>query len=264
MLEKSASSRISGHPGHYRTLAGQSADGHGHPSIEGCPDVLSVRKRPGRKAKTSSVEAPHNRSITGAQSLRSLAENSGVSAAVVSTAISAVTATTKRCITCKTEKPAVDFPQHNGSRDGLRRTCRRCMITGRYKPYIVPPEKRARRKARESQPHWQAIHRAALARYANRNPVAQAAMRALNFALKAGKIVKSHTCQVKGCRSKKFIEAHHWSYNPAHWLDVLWCCAAHHRQGLGQGFIIPRKGILAHRGTIPEKPDSPTFTRQAA
>lgn len=254
MLEKSASSRFSGHTGHYRTLAGQSADGHGHLSIERCPDVLSVRKRPGLKGKTRSVEAPDSRSRTVAQSLCSPAANSEVSAAAGSAAaISAQTATVKRCITCKTEKPSGDFPQHNGSRDGRRRTCRECMVTGRYKPFVEPPEARAKRKARESQPHWQAIHRAALARYAQRYPIAQQAMRTVGIALRSGKLTKAKTCQVKRCTSVKFIEAHHWSYKPANWLDVLWCCAAHHRQGHAQGFIVPKRHLSAHMGTVPDK-----------
>lgn len=183
-----------------------------------------------------------------------LAENRAVSGTTATAAaISAVTATLKRCITCKTEKPIDDFPQHNGSRDGRRRTCRECMVTGRYKPFVEPPEVRAKRKARESQPHWQAIHRAALARYAQRYPVAQQAMRKVGIALKTGKLVKAAKCQVKGCTSSKFIEAHHWSYHPDRWLDVLWCCAAHHRQGHGQGFIVPKPHLPAHRGRIPDK-----------
>lgn len=162
----------------------------------------------------------------------------------------------KRCLTCKTAKPYSAFGVHNGSRDGRRRDCLECMLTGRYKPFIEPPDQRARRKARESKPHWQAIHRAALKRHAERYPVVSQASRAVTVAVKTGKLTKAKRCQVKGCTSSKSIEAHHWSYRPEHWLLVLWCCAAHHRQGHAQGWIIPRKGLPAHMGTIPEKPDA--------
>jgi hypothetical protein len=81
--------------------------------------------------------------------------------------------------------------------------------------------------------------------------VAQAC-RALQAARKAGLIAKPSRCQAKGCTSSKHLEAHHWSYEPEHRLDVLWVCASHHRQGHAQGWITPTAGIPRHRGTIPE------------
>jgi hypothetical protein len=70
--------------------------------------------------------------------------------------------------------------------------------------------------------------------------------------VKRGSLVKARRCQVRGCSSDRFLEAHHWSYAPQHWLDVLWCCAAHHRRGHAQGFILPAVGILVRYGTIPD------------
>jgi hypothetical protein len=116
---------------------------------------------------------------------------------------------------------------------------------------VEPPEVRARRAERERKPKWQRSHRKALARYAERNPTATKAQRALKAAVKAGRVAKAERCRVRGCQSRKCIEAHHWSYAPEHWLDVLWCCAAHHRQGHARGFIIPAEGIPVRYGTIP-------------
>ena len=158
----------------------------------------------------------------------------------------------KRCGTCKEHRPLTVLPRHNGTRDGRRRHCRDCLLSGRYRPYVEPPEARARRKVRESKPKWRRSHRKALARHAERNPAAAKAMRASQAAVQAGRVRKADHRQARDCTSRKCLEAHHWSYAPEHWHDVLWCCAAHHRQGHAQGVIVPAAGIPIHYGTIPE------------
>jgi hypothetical protein len=162
-------------------------------------------------------------------------------------------AAARPCRTCREVKPLSGFLQHNGARDGHRLHCRDCLLTGRYQPYIEGPEERARRRARESQPKWQQSHRIALARQAERYPAKQQATRALQAAVKSGRIKKAEHCQVEGCSSSLFLEGHHWSYAPEHWLEVMWVCAAHHRRGHAQGFIVPAAGIPQHYGTIPER-----------
>ena len=100
----------------------------------------------------------------------------------------------------------------------------RLSASGRYQPYIEGPEERARRRARERQPKWQASHRQALARHAERYPFAVRATKALQRAVKSGRVIKAKHCQAESCTSTKCIEAHHWSYAPEHRLDVLWLC----------------------------------------
>jgi hypothetical protein len=156
----------------------------------------------------------------------------------------------KKCRTCKEHRLLSEFPRHNGSRDGRRKTCKACLLAGRYQPYVEPPEVRARRAERERKPKWRRSHRRALARYAERNPAATRAQRILKAAVKAGRVPKAERCQVKGCMSRKFLEAHHHSYEKP--LEILWCCAAHHRQGHAQGFIVPADEIPAHYGRIPD------------
>lgn len=158
----------------------------------------------------------------------------------------------KLCKACKNSKRLADFPRHYGSRDGRRRVCRDCLLAGAYQPRIEPPGQRARRAVRERKPKWQRSHRRALARYVQRNPLAVAASRALKAAVSAARVTKAEHCQVHGCTSRKCLEAHHWCYARQNWLEVLWCCAAHHRQGHARGFIIPAEGIPSHYGTIPE------------
>jgi hypothetical protein len=156
----------------------------------------------------------------------------------------------KGCRTCKLERPIIEFPVHRGSRDGHRNDCRYCLLTGRYRPYIENKRQRARRKRRERKPAWQSTHRKALRKYELHNPQKAAAVRALNRAVKRGTVKKAKCCQVRGCRSRRFLEGHHFDYAAP--LDVLWCCASHHRQGHAQGFIIPKRGYPAHYGRIPD------------
>ncbi|MGE3703415.1 MAG: hypothetical protein AB7G08_32475, partial [Hyphomicrobiaceae bacterium] len=66
-------------------------------------------------------------------------------------------------------------------------------------------------------------------RYTELNPVATRAQRLLKAAVRAGKVAKASHCQVRDCTSVRHLEAHHHDYSKP--LEVLWCCAAHHRQG---------------------------------
>ena len=157
----------------------------------------------------------------------------------------------KRCDTCRANKALAAFPPHRGSKDGHRTTCSDCLLSGRYTPYIEPPEYRAIRKARQSQPEWQASHREALERWQMLEAVRAQATKAVRTTVATGRLAQSVGCQVHGCNSRQFIEAHHWTYDADRWLDVLWCCAAHHREGHARGFIIPAAGIAARYGLIP-------------
>lgn len=166
------------------------------------------------------------------------------------------TPATKHCKVCKGHRLLAEFLPHAGSRDGRRAVCRGCQAAGLYVPKSETPAQRARRKERQSRPEWQASHSRALKLHASRNPIAAAATRAVQEAVRLGTLRKAKRCQVRGCTSNHWLEAHHHSYHPSKWLDVLWCCASHHRRGHAQGFIVPRKGLPAHMGTIPEKPDA--------
>lgn len=55
-----------------------------------------------------------------------------------------------------------------------------------------------------------------------------AARGAVKSALDAGEIQRPATCSDCGARER--IEAHHVSYEPARWLDVVWLCVPCHRK----------------------------------
>ena len=158
----------------------------------------------------------------------------------------------KVCATCRATKPLGGFLAHRGSKDGHRIHCRECLTSGRYQPTPETSSQRKRRMERQGRLSWQRSHWRAIRRYEDGNPMKAAAVRALTTAVNGGRMQRGAHCQVAGCPSRKSIEGHHWSYAPEHHLDVLWCCATHHRQGHARGFIVPAAGIPARYGTIPD------------
>jgi hypothetical protein len=157
----------------------------------------------------------------------------------------------KRCRTCREAKSLANFAAHNTSRDGRRAHCRECLITGRKVLVIEGPAERAKRAERQARPAWQRSHRAALERYAERYPKAEAARRITAAAIRAGRIERAAHCQAAGCTETRNLEGHHHDY--AQPLEVLWVCAAHHRQGHAVGVIRVAAGIPEHYGAIPER-----------
>lgn len=52
---------------------------------------------------------------------------------------------------------------------------------------------------------------------------------AVRRALDTGKLVKPDACQREECGHEcSSLQAHHESYEPDHWLDVIWLCPACH------------------------------------
>lgn len=55
---------------------------------------------------------------------------------------------------------------------------------------------------------------------------------AVEKALREGSLLKPYQCNSpyrNFCESNGKLNAHHWSYEPEHWLDVIWCCNKCHR-----------------------------------
>jgi hypothetical protein len=48
----------------------------------------------------------------------------------------------------------------------------------------------------------------------------------VNSCLKYGKIIRPEKCSCCGKQCKP--QAHHWSYEEEHWLDVIWLCTRCH------------------------------------
>lgn len=62
--------------------------------------------------------------------------------------------------------------------------------------------------------------------YRYKNPLKYKAHCSVNNALRDGRIVRPDTCSC--CQSTSKLQAHHWSYEEEHWLNVVWLCTRCH------------------------------------
>lgn len=112
----------------------------------------------------------------------------------------------KHCPRCDTTKPRSDFAKDGSS---VQSACKEC--------------KRARNR------EWFASHRERkadrVAEYRATNPDKYAAHRAVQNALRTGRIFKPSACV--HCAATCILEAHHPDYSKP--LEVLWLCRSCHR-----------------------------------
>ena len=63
--------------------------------------------------------------------------------------------------------------------------------------------------------------------WAERNKHKRKAQSAVSNAIRDGKLIEPSKCE--HCRTtEKKLQGHHWSYDPKHWLDVIWLCTSCH------------------------------------
>lgn len=164
----------------------------------------------------------------------------------------------KVCFKCGAEKPLADFYKHKKMADGHLNKCKECTKTDvssnrkdNLEYYLHYDRNRPNAEARNA-----AISRQRKARYhadddfrarvlgerqrwAERNPQKRRAQHAVSNAVRDEKLSRPDICEHCGTAERR-IQAHHWSYSPEHWLDVIWLCTkchgAEHRRlnGLGR------------------------------
>ena len=120
----------------------------------------------------------------------------------------------KTCSKCGENKPRSEFYARPEAADGLRSKCKLC-----FRAYMKARIKQYRRTAR-----GKATKRASRHEYRARYPERQAAMKAVENALRKGLMV-SMPCSV--CGTGIDVHAHHANY--ARQLDVKWLCGFHHK-----------------------------------
>jgi ribosomal protein S27AE len=138
-----------------------------------------------------------------------------------------ITVTSKRCPNCETVLPASEFASNKATRDGLHAYCLACNRERQA-------DERARRGEgyREMRRRYRATPegRAAYLRYRYAHPTKHAAHKAVQLAVKEGRLVRPDTCSQ--CGDGGLIDSHHDDY--AQQLDVRWLCRwchqAWHRQ----------------------------------
>jgi len=157
-------------------------------------------------------------------------------------------AATKRCTTCKVEKPLSEFGAHHRSRDGKRKACRPCVRAGRALCKPLRPEQAAVQKLAASKPDRRAKNKAAVRSWAQRNPQASLARQKLMRARRRGEVTPPATCQIAECEATSLV-AHHADYGRP--LDVLHICRRHHRLLHGGVALKLKPGVPARLRRLP-------------
>lgn len=120
---------------------------------------------------------------------------------------------TKTCFKCGRTLPITEFYAHKEMADGHLNKCKECTRRDvkRYRDESPEAELETRLKTCASRPTMRNAHKA------------------LDAAIRSGKIVRPHVCSGCGCPDTEHrIEAHHYDY--AHPLDVIWLCTPCHRR----------------------------------
>jgi len=152
---------------------------------------------------------------------------------------------TKRCSKCKQIKPVSEFNKNRSGKDGLHNQCKVCLLENikKYqktekgkatqqaaiKRYKQSKKGKARDKRYNQSEKGKAMHREAAKRFFARNPNQMKAVKAVNEAIRIGKLPRPDTllCHYGDHPAEQY---HHWSYLPEHWLDVVPVCRKCHKR----------------------------------
>jgi hypothetical protein len=156
------------------------------------------------------------------------------------------------CKSCGHTRPLELFKK---SGNGFANICKRCDNVRSCERYWADPDKhrrrhRARRRAHLVQerarvaaanrtPRGRERNNAAVQRWRQRNPLANAARVQAAAAVCRGEIERPHSCEVRGCRRRVGLHAHHQDYERP--IDIVFVCRQHHE-------------AVHHRGPLELKP----------
>jgi hypothetical protein len=131
--------------------------------------------------------------------------------------------THKACTKCQVMRSLGDFHKGGGP-GGVACRCKECTNAWDREKYHANREASIARVSAYNKAHPEK-HAEAARRYRVRHPNKESAHAAVEKALRQGLLAPT-ACQ--GCGQVGGVEAHHHSYQPEHWLDVIWLCSACH------------------------------------
>lgn len=152
----------------------------------------------------------------------------------------------KVCFKCGAEKPLSEFYKHPKMKDGHVNKCKECnkkdvrenrvarkdyyQEYDRNRPNRDERVEKSNLRNKELYKTDETFRQSVLEskqRWADNNQQKRKAHYAVNNAVRDGKMIKPAECEHCGTSEKK-IQGHHWSYEPEHWLDVIWLCSRCH------------------------------------
>lgn len=147
----------------------------------------------------------------------------------------------KICNRCNEEKPLTDFYKHKKMEDGHLNQCKECKKKqsieirnndiehyreyDRNRPNKV--ERLEKQKEYSRTEKGKEVHKKAINKYRESNPIVYGAHVLVNNALRDGKLTKSSLCENCSISNVK-LEAHHCDYSLP--LEVLWLCVSCHKE----------------------------------
>lgn len=137
----------------------------------------------------------------------------------------------KTCFKCGKTKPLSEFYTHPETADGHLGKCKECT-------------KKDVKSRRESHPEADLVTRI---KTCAKKPTRENAHKAVDAALRAGRLKRPHFCSGCGCTdAERRIEAHHYDYSKP--LDIIWLCTPCHRRMDAQRRIHEGKTPYGVRG----------------
>lgn len=152
----------------------------------------------------------------------------------------------KKCFKCGAEKPLSEFYKHPKMVDGYVNKCKECNKQDvrenrsskkeyydeydRNRPNREERAKKVLDRTKELYKSDESFKQKILIynqKWLNENQHKRKAQIAVGNAKRDGKLFAPDCCEHCGTSEKK-IQAHHWSYEPEHWLDVIWLCTTCH------------------------------------
>lgn len=142
----------------------------------------------------------------------------------------------KRCTKCGVKELEEDFSKDRRAKDGLRGQCKICDATdyqsnrverlkyqrGYRQSHSV--ERTGQQRRYSQSPKGKVSHCRSNRNYCENHPEKVKAIKAVNRAIKSGKLVRSLTCEECGLPAE--TQGHHEDYSK--YLDVNWLCVPCH------------------------------------
>lgn len=145
----------------------------------------------------------------------------------------------KRCSTCKQYKQLSEFSKDRSRKDGFKNDCKTCDRAYRQsekgktvhrranKKYQKTPKAKVAHKHYRQSEKGKAFYRKHAHRYRIGHPERINARKAVNEAIKVGKLPRPDSLQCS-CGEQAEAYHHHKGYEQEHWLDVVPVCILCH------------------------------------